>query len=296
MTNNGPHQNRRAGWYIRLLLLVAGFCWGPCWCIANNDAGHFSENVNLALRRTAHLLMMAQGDTASHIPPVNQTDSNTFSVRIDNILKYDKLPLILQESLRQQHITRGYNVSVFRCDSNVIQLGYHFEDLGRPGGVACLNRSHDLQCYTLQIRFLQEKAATTNNSAGWWALTAGGLMAATGFIAWKRKRPRLPIPAPEAGTRFGQSRFDADNLTLTVAGSSQQLTFREAKLLRLFLAHPNQVLERHFILQSVWEDEGVTVGRSVDVFVSRLRKMLSADPLLKITAIHGIGYRFEIQS
>ena len=71
------------------------------------------------------------------------------------------------------------------------------------------------------------------------------------------------------------------------------LTFRETKLLRLFATNPDRLLERDVILRQVWADEGVLVGRSVDVFVSRLRKKLAADPSVGIAAVHGVGYRLE---
>ncbi len=64
----------------------------------------------------------------------------------------------------------------------------------------------------------------------------------------------------------------------------------------LTLNHPNQLLGRDLILQSVWGDEGITVGRSADVFVSRLRKLLQHDPTLRIASVHGVGYRLEIHS
>ena len=72
-----------------------------------------------------------------------------------------------------------------------------------------------------------------------------------------------------------------------------QLTYREAKLLHLFVKNQNQLLERSFILENVWADEGIQVGRSIDMFVSRLRKFLRADPTLRLVAVHGVGYRLE---
>ena len=83
--------------------------------------------------------------------------------------------------------------------------------------------------------------------------------------------------------------------TLSIGGQTHTLTYRENKLLHLFAHSPNEVLERAEIMARVWEDEGVVVGRSLDVFVSRLRKYLKADPAVQIKSVHGIGYRLEIQ-
>ncbi|MBK8554245.1 MAG: winged helix-turn-helix domain-containing protein [Lewinellaceae bacterium] len=64
-------------------------------------------------------------------------------------------------------------------------------------------------------------------------------------------------------------------------------------MLAYFVGKPNQILPREQILQDVWEDEGIMVGRSLDVFVSRLRKLLQDDDSIKIMSVHGIGYRLE---
>ena len=72
------------------------------------------------------------------------------------------------------------------------------------------------------------------------------------------------------------------------------LTFRENKLLSFLASQPNEVLKRADILAAVWEEEGVIVGRSLDVFISRLRKLLKPDSTVQIKTIHGIGYRLEL--
>ena len=115
----------------------------------------------------------------------------------------------------------------------------------------------------------------------------------------KKRKPELhstPDSHYSAGLiHLSALSFNPANQTLTVANRLHTLTYRETKLLHLFLRHPNQLLDRDFILKSVWEDEGIIVGRSVDVFVSRLRKLLHEDPALHIVAVHGVGYRLEVQ-
>ena len=92
---------------------------------------------------------------------------------------------------------------------------------------------------------------------------------------------------------FGNSTFDTINQCLCTEGTRTELTYREAKLLKLFCQNRNKLLERDFITKAVWEDEGIIVGRSVDVFISRLRKLLKDNPSVKISNIHSVGYRFE---
>jgi two-component system, OmpR family, response regulator len=94
--------------------------------------------------------------------------------------------------------------------------------------------------------------------------------------------------------KFGNSVLNTTNQTLNTEGVETQLTFRELKLLQLFYQHKNKLLEKDFILKSVWGDDVIIVGRSVDVFVSRLRKLLKDNPSVKIMNVHSVGYRFDL--
>lgn len=283
--------------------LLATYICAACPVMANSDAVRFSENVNLSLRRTVDLLLRANGDSLSQIPPVKQVDANTFSVQMEHMFDYDKLPETLQRSFDSYHIDRPYSVAVLNCETGEVSLGYQFFDLNQPGGVPCRGRSREEGCYILQVRFTPEAAKPQAAGNTWLLITVGGTLAGLGFITWTRsrhkKRPDAEpqeAAAPHSRIAFGNSWLDTTNQALYNGQSTQTLTFREAKLLTLFVRNINQVLDRDAILKSVWEDEGVTVGRSVDVFVSRLRKMLAADPQVKITAIHGVGYKMEVHS
>lgn len=268
---------------------------------ANNDAVRFAENANLALRRTVHALLRANGDSASAIPPVQQINASTFSVRMERMFDYDKLPRLLQQSLDQQHITQSYNVTVLDCDHGQVQLGYNYSDLKGDSGVPCQGRIREPGCYVLRVHFMPDAAPIPRSGNAWLITSLTSALAGLGFIVWKRVRRKktnvvTTVPLPDNKLHFAHSWLDMPNQTLFDGRQSHSLTFREAKLLHLFANHPNQVLERDAILQAVWEDEGVTVGRSIDVFVSRLRKLLAADAGVKITAIHGIGYKMEVHS
>ena len=69
-----------------------------------------------------------------------------------------------------------------------------------------------------------------------------------------------------------------------------RLTYKECKLLQMFFRHRGKVIERDVFLKAIWEDNGFFVARSMDVFVSRLRKYLAHDLGLKIENIRGVGY------
>jgi len=92
----------------------------------------------------------------------------------------------------------------------------------------------------------------------------------------------------------GQYTFDFSNYELRHAdGEKRKLTRKEAELLRLFCEHKGQVLERELVANMVWGDDSYFVGRSMDVFITKLRKYLSKDTTLAITNVHGVGFRLE---
>ncbi|MCB0520286.1 MAG: response regulator transcription factor [Lewinellaceae bacterium] len=107
------------------------------------------------------------------------------------------------------------------------------------------------------------------------------------------RRRNISSPEPASKYKLGCYEFDYPNLTLTCNGSSETLTQREADLLKVFLDQPNQVIKRSEILEKLWGEDDYFMGRSLDVFISRLRKYLKNDENLKIENIHGVGFRFK---
>lgn len=93
--------------------------------------------------------------------------------------------------------------------------------------------------------------------------------------------------------RVGNYNFYFDNLVLEWGDDRKTLTYKEAELLRYFCDNPNKVLSRSEILMSVWGSDDYYLGRSLDVFISRLRRYLKDDPEIKILNLHGIGFRFN---
>jgi len=99
----------------------------------------------------------------------------------------------------------------------------------------------------------------------------------------------------QAMYQLAGSTFNYNSQQITSGNHIVELTRKEAKLLRLFCIHLNKVIERDIIQKAIWEDEGYFVGRSMDVFISRLRKIFKDDPSVNIHTIHGIGYKLEVR-
>ena len=107
------------------------------------------------------------------------------------------------------------------------------------------------------------------------------------------RRRNIHQPPSPTQYRLGKYDFDHENLQLSLDGETRTLTQKEADLLRFFLDHPNQVIKRSVILEQLWGEDDYFMGRSLDVFISRLRKYLGRDDSLKIENIHGVGFKFR---
>lgn len=94
---------------------------------------------------------------------------------------------------------------------------------------------------------------------------------------------------------IGQYHFDSENLTLNHRGQSKTLTQKESDVLRLLCQNQDHVLKREEILTAVWGDDDYFLGRSMDVFISKLRKYLKDDPSVQIVNYHGVGFRLEVK-
>jgi len=95
--------------------------------------------------------------------------------------------------------------------------------------------------------------------------------------------------------KLGRFEFDNSNLTLKHDGEMRTLTQKESDVLGLLCKNRERVLKREEILKSVWGDDDYFLGRSMDVFISKLRKYLKDDPSVQIVNYHGIGFRLEIK-
>jgi DNA-binding response OmpR family regulator len=109
------------------------------------------------------------------------------------------------------------------------------------------------------------------------------------------RRRTISTPRSRSIFRLGDYEFDHTNLTLQSNGDSKNLTQKEADLLKFFIENKNQVLKRSIILENLWGTDDYFMGRSLDVFISRLRKYLKQDKSLRIENIHGVGFRLRVE-
>ncbi|MCU0458982.1 MAG: response regulator transcription factor [Bacteroidales bacterium] len=106
-----------------------------------------------------------------------------------------------------------------------------------------------------------------------------------------RRSSRRTADAPVDSYTIGRFTFDVTKQLLTFNDQSRKLTTKESELLELLCRHRNEVLERNFALKSIWIDDNYFNARSMDVYITKLRKYLSKDEKVEILNIHGKGYK-----
>jgi DNA-binding response OmpR family regulator len=93
--------------------------------------------------------------------------------------------------------------------------------------------------------------------------------------------------------QIGKMKFSFNDLRLTVDGTNHNMTQKEAELLLFLCEHPNRILKREEVLLNVWGKDDYFLGRSMDVFITKLRKYFKADESVHIETIHGMGFRLN---
>jgi DNA-binding response OmpR family regulator len=220
----------------------------------------------------------------------------------------DALRFIVKDNLQQNH----YDVSIAEDGEKAIQL---FNEnkfdlivldvmLPKTDGfqVAKTVRKKDEH---IPIIFLTARSMTEDKITG---LTIGGddyipkpfsmeelLLKIKIFLKRSQAHP-IRDDASAKSIKIGRFIFQPDELALIINGDVRNLTLKEAELVRYFAENINKVLGRNEILEKVWGSNDYFLGRSLDVFISRLRKYFKPDPNIKIINLHGIGFRFSVKN
>ena len=109
------------------------------------------------------------------------------------------------------------------------------------------------------------------------------------------KRKKIIDPETEdRNIKIGKAIFDGENLKLLVGAKENSLTYREAELLKFFVENKNTVVTRERILNVLWGENDYFAGRSLDVFITRLRKYFKSVPGVAIENKHGVGFVFKV--
>ncbi len=190
----------------------------------------------------------------------------------------------------------NYIVNVVDKASKQIIYGYSIAQSSRTNLVACSGRKQPEAMYYVNIIFPPKVISTFSKAAPYSVCILLAVIPAFFIFGNKSKINAVKNPeptVPKTLVNIGNYEFYHDRQTLIYQQKETELTAKESKLLKLLAHSPNELIGRKQLLK-IWEDEGVIVGRSLDVFISKLRKKLQDDPAIRLVNIHGRGYKLEI--
>ena len=250
------------------------------------------------LRRIGHEILLQSGDSTSRVLPVKKISENEYQVSFENAFTFqpESLVSITQRLLSQDPEAKDYVVNVLNCENASVAYGYAISKNKKDDIITCKGRTQPIACYLLNIQFKPKGIITAKNG---YFLGALSLLAFAGFIVLRPFRPRkeaIPETQPNGIFTLGSMTFDPEARKLMMNGSTIDLTQTENRVLRIFALSPNEAIDRSRLQKEIWEDEGVIVGRSLDMFISKLRKKLEWDPNVRIVVIRGKGYKLETGS
>ncbi len=283
--------------YLFTLILLS-FISVICAAFGMTDSDDFDiARREVLLRRIGHELLLQSGDSTSRVLPVKKIAENEYQIRFENELTFqtDSLVNTTQRLLAKDPFARDYVVNVLNCGNSSVAYGYAISKNKKDDIVACKGRRQPIACYMINIKFKPNGITTARNK-----YFLGGLsfLAFVGFIFLRSVKPRKALPKDEYNKifTFGSVLFDAQKRQLLINKKNIDLTGTETRLLLIFALSPNETIERSRLQKEIWEDEGVIVGRSLDMFISKLRKKLELDPNINIVVIRSKGYKLEVRS
>ena len=251
----------------------------------------------ILLRRIGHEILLQSGDSTSRVLPVKKIAENEYQISFENELTFqtDSLVNTTQRLLAKDPFANDYVVNVLNCGNSSVAYGYAISKNKKDEIVACIGRRQPVACYMINIKFKPNSITTATNK---YFLSGLSLLAFVGFVFLRSVKPKSDLPKDDHNQifTFGSVVFDAQKRQLLINKETIDLTGTETRLLLIFALSPNETIERSRLQKELWEDEGVIVGRSLDMFISKLRKKLELDPNSNIVVIRNKGYKLEVSS
>jgi DNA-binding winged helix-turn-helix (wHTH) protein len=266
------------------------------------------KHIEVTLRMLGHKILQDVSDSTSRVLPVVK-ENNQYRIQFESDFTFtsDRLVTMVKNVVDNTGIASNYIVEVEHCNTTEIVYSFEINDTSKLDIIPCKGRIQPKSCYnilfTIMDNSINEKLyANFENSTkpaksdfGFYpriiAIAIGLLI----VFFLKRKnvfKKKIKSNLIPLGTYY----FDKQNAVLIMNNHKIELTNKEAELLLLLYNSVNDTVERDVILNRVWGDGGDYIGRTVDVFISKLRKKLELDSKLKIVNVRGIGYKLVIDT
>lgn len=287
----------RRKYLFGLLLLL--FMAAIFMAFSKDDSDDFEiDRREVLLRRIGHEILLQSGDSTSRVLPVKKIAENEYQIRFENELTFqtDSLVNTTQRLLAKDPFANDYVIKVLNCGNSSVAYGYAISKNKKDDIVACIGRMQPKGCYMINIKFKTNSLITTATNK--YFLGGLSLLAFVGFVFLRSVNPKSDLPKNDHNQifTFGSVVFDAQKRQLLINKETIDLTGTETRLLLIFALSPNETIERSRLQKELWEDEGIIVGRSLDMFISKLRKKLELDPNSNIVVVRNKGYKLEVSS
>ncbi|WP_299336709.1 winged helix-turn-helix domain-containing protein [uncultured Psychroserpens sp.] len=279
-----------------ILLIVVCMAWLFSNSEEKDDA--FSERTKISLREVGNQLLLSNQDSTSLILPIIELNKSKYELSFDKPLSFEpnSLVSIIDSTFTKTDLPRHYLVEVLQCTDQQVAYSYQMSVDKERTIIPCAGRSLPESCYTIEVKFNKRVASVLNRQT---LVFIFFFICAAFLIQFLLSRTHQNS-TPESHnsndyTSIGRFQFYPEQNKLVREAEVISLSKKECELLEIFVAHPNQIIKRDELTKKVWEDNGVFVGRSLDTYISKLRKKLKDDEAIKLTNVHGVGYKLEVE-
>lgn len=268
-------------------------------CVAfdgNGNDDFDSAKREVLLRSIGHELLLQSGDSTSRVLPVKKIAENEYEIQFEKNFSFQPEVLVktVGNYLDKDPLVTNYVVSVLNSDNAKVVYGYSISKSTKDNNVPCIGRMQPKANYSINIKFKPSNISVNQNK---YILGSLPLIAVIGFLFFRSVKSRKLIADEESDLLdLGKIQFAVKNRQLLIDEKTIDLTATESRLLHIFSLSPNKTIERNRLQKEIWEDEGVIVGRSLDMFISKLRKKLEVDPNVNIVVVRSKGYKLEINT
>ncbi|MBA6155624.1 winged helix-turn-helix transcriptional regulator [Tenacibaculum sp. S7007] len=281
--------------YIYISLGIVLFL-GWIFSSANKIDEDFSERVKVSLRNVGHQLLLSNQDSTSLVLPITELEDSKYKISFQNNLSInpDSLTSIIKQSLKKSKLPKYYRTEVVQCDDNEVAYSYEIKNKKESDIIPCKGRLLPNNCYVIEVKFTALNTTFFNRHFFLLGLIVLLLLFGVDYVFLKPKIEERLEEKIDNATFIGIFQFYPEQNKLVKQATEISLSKKECELLAIFVENPNQIIKRDELMKKVWEDNGVFVGRSLDTYISKLRKKLKEDSSIKITNIHGVGYKLEV--
>lgn len=260
----------------------------------NKRESDIPDKVKVSLRNVGHKLLLAQKDSTSLVLPVKQIEKYKYELSFENGLQIEpeELVSLINENFKKSELPPRYLVEVENCVNN--EIAYSFEMILNEENsiIPCSGRNLPNGCYVISVRFLQDQ----NEGGNLFYLIISLLLSVVVFVIvyYKGKLKSKVLEDSNDTQKLGSFIFYPEQNKLVKQAVEIPLSKKECELLAIFIEKPNQIIKREELTKKVWEDNGVFVGRSLDTYISKIRKKIKEDTSIRLVNIHGVGYKLEV--